>query len=150
MTLLLGVALADALGMGLFDCPRGSLEEVNHNGVWCEASVCTSDADCGGTVCSEEAISLCVETSTMPCGGLGGLLEDECTETRNTVIHRCGPGGECVSGACQTARRCVYTRAAPETHTGSKSGCQTSGLGGLLLLLAGLFGRARPVDSVRS
>jgi len=120
VTLLLGLALADALPIAYHDCPRGSALDTSHNGTWCEVSTCSSDAECDGMVCSEEAIALCVEASTTRCGGLGGKANGQCTETRNTAVHRCGPGGQCVSGSCETAKRCVWVRAAPEKSKGSK------------------------------
>lgn len=144
MILLVGFALADAIDMAPYDCPRGSEGQSNHNGGWCEVSTCSDDSECtSGMVCSQDAIGLCTETVTMDCGGLWGG-ENGCTETRNPVHHRCGPKGECVEGTCEKSRRCAWERTAPVTSSlKRKRGCATSAFGGLLLALAGLLGRVR-------
>ena len=142
MTLLLGVALADAIPIGFDDCPRGSFNRNTHSGTWCEPTTCTDDSDCGSAqVCSLDAIALCTETQTVPCGGRGGFGTG-CTETRTTVHHPCGANDGCALGTCETVRRCADQRTDVKVPSTPK-GCQTSALGGLLLALAGLFGRRR-------
>lgn len=147
LTLLMGLAMADVIEMEPWDCPRGAIGQSNHNGPWCETSTCTGDSECGGgMVCSDDSIALCVEASTLTCGGLWGGDDGACTETRSVAVHPCGPAGQCVSGTCSTERRCAFDRRAPPKATSPKKsprGCGTSALGGLLLALAGLFGRRR-------
>lgn len=142
MSLLLGLALADAIDPAPYDCPRGSVGQSNHNGAWCQPTICTDDSDCSsGKVCSEDVIAFCTETRTMDCGGLSHW-DDDCTETRTMVHHPCGANDGCALGRCETVRRCAASRTPPKRIT-AKKGCQTSALGGLLLALAGLFGRRR-------
>ena len=109
-------ARADAIEAPPAACPEGSVGESSHEGTWCEATTCQSDADCAGHgqwpeprrhyVCRQT--ELCVRTETYTRSLRMPLPEGQAppTLTRSIGVGACGSG--CVApAACTNAMRCV-------------------------------------------
>ena len=149
--LLSSFAWADAINIPENpNCPPGSSLHTSHAGTWCQATTCTDDSECSnGLSCI--GVSLCVESSEVPCGG---MVPDSgaCTVEKDEALGTCESQSDCSSGECETAMRC----ADPEALENSKedeadSGCsviQQSTTAGVLLSVLTLmaFGRREEQD----
>ncbi len=164
MILLLSqLALADVIRSVPMDCPPGSSESMNHTGTWCQPDpACTEACPTEGETCTPE-VGLCVQTTTERCGGRASF-DQECTWDKTQALGVCASDADCMSGSCLRASRCLtgdegaqvspgtrslpaalkdgpVTPDAPEPKRCSTTGVASSGLGLLLLLLAGLTRR---------
>jgi hypothetical protein len=119
-------AHADAIEGPPDVCPPGSHGVASHDGSWCEASVCSSDADCakqdqeatlwGGastpvkTVC--RSVAQCESEDTYKPRWSGGESK------RRVVVGACNDPKCTAPAACVTAMRCV----APPKRCGCDAG----------------------------
>jgi hypothetical protein len=163
--LLVQLAEADVVRSIPIDCPPGSSESMNHTGTWCRPDPTCTDTCEDGKACVAE-VGLCVETTTERCGGRASFNED-CSWEKTQAHGLCASDADCLAGSCQVASRCLgpddqsklrpATKSlpaelsaepveaavpdAPEPKRCSTTGLASSGLGLLLLLLAGLTRR---------
>lgn len=97
---VLAVVSVSSIASAEIECPPGTTRKSDGPDVWCEPSVCSTDAQCGaGEVC--KAVPLCVEIGQKKsaAGDAGQLL---------MARQKCGPDKGCpASTTCLTGTRCL-------------------------------------------
>ncbi len=134
MLLLLATALADSLGAPTIICPRGADLHQSHVHEYCEPSRCGEH--CHGDC---EPLGLCVEQQEKACSDWDPKdeIEADCTKKVMVVLGECESDSDCSAGRCMVEDRCVPQSSIPKPACGCSTGFGPSGLGLLLLLLAG-------------
>jgi len=133
--LLLATALADVIGEPTIACPRGADAYMSHVLEYCEPSRCGEgcDGDC-------EPVGLCVEQQEKNCSSWDPVNSREapCTTKVMVALGECESDSDCSAGRCMVEDRCVPQSSFPKpAFCGCSTGFGPSGLGVLLLLLAG-------------
>lgn len=129
---------ADVVGPDATGCPRGSVGTSNHGGAFCTPRPECTDECQDGERCA--SVGLCILEEERPCGGMTDPSKP-CTYTHVEALGSCSEQGDCATGTCVVADRCMAAGC---------GGCDASGAVGAWVFWALLpLGLRRRHNSVR-